>query len=250
MGWGPGTPAAHPYPKSWQVTPPPPVPSPLTPATVHCIFTNIENPKAGIITTFSEFACFAFSFYFFRRNRMETIFIYVRRCWLCKNGHYGYTIMRHISQKLKLEEGRMFKYFTNSPSPAEKFLIARILERKDWGCYAPSLNDPPGTSSNRIVCPSVCLSVCPSVRNSAPLTNKVQYLKFGWWYSPQTWTVSSSMGSSHFTDITCPGDGAVSKCRTSRFLPYFDTVAAGCIRVSQTRLGFVCIGKWKDTGQV
>ena len=59
-------------------------PSPLTPATVHCIQTNIENPKAGIITTFSEFACFAFSFYFFRRNRMETIFIYVRRCWMCK----------------------------------------------------------------------------------------------------------------------------------------------------------------------
>ena len=51
---------------------------------------------------------------------------------------------------------------------------------------------------------SVCLSVCLSVRNSVPLTNKVQYLKFGWSYSNQTWTVSSSMGSSHFTDITCP----------------------------------------------
>ena len=25
MGWGPGTPAARPYPKSWQVTPPPPL---------------------------------------------------------------------------------------------------------------------------------------------------------------------------------------------------------------------------------
>ena len=32
-----------------------------------------------------------------------------------RNGHYGYTIMRHISQKMKLEEGRMFKYSTNSP---------------------------------------------------------------------------------------------------------------------------------------
>ena len=48
-----------------------------------------------------------------------------------RNGHYWYTIMRHISQKLKLEEGRMFKYSTNSPSPAEKVLIVRILERKD-----------------------------------------------------------------------------------------------------------------------
>ena len=51
---------------------------------------------------------------------------------------------------------------------------------------------------------SVSPFVCLSVRNSVPLTNKVQYLKFGWWYSNQTWTVSSSMGSSHFTDITCP----------------------------------------------
>ena len=51
---------------------------------------------------------------------------------------------------------------------------------------------------------SVCLSVCLSIRNSVPLSNKVQYLKFGWWYSNQTWTVSSSIGSSHFTDIPCP----------------------------------------------
>ena len=28
MGWGSGTPAAHPYPKSWQVTPHPPPPPP------------------------------------------------------------------------------------------------------------------------------------------------------------------------------------------------------------------------------
>ena len=41
--------------------------------------------------------------------------------------------------------------------------------------YVPGLKGPPGASSNRIVRPSVCLSV----RNSVPLTNKVQYLKFG-----------------------------------------------------------------------
>ena len=84
--------------------------------------------------------------------------------------------------------------------------------------YAPGLKGPPGASSNRIVRPSVllfvCLFVCPSVRNSVPLTNKVQYLKFEWWYSNQTWTVSSSMGSSHFTDISCPWGGAGSKYRT------------------------------------
>ena len=74
--------------------------------------------------------------------------------------------------------------------------------------YAPGLKGPPGASSNRIVrpsvCLSVCLSVCPSVRNSVPLTIKVQYLKFGWWYNYQTWTVCSSKGCSHFTDITRP----------------------------------------------
>ena len=51
---------------------------------------------------------------------------------------------------------------------------------------------------------SACPSVYPFVRNSVPLTNKVQYLKFGWSYSNHTWTVSSSMGSPHFTDILCP----------------------------------------------
>ena len=44
------------------------------------------------------------------------------------------------------------------------------------------------------------------------------------------------MGSSFFTDMSshAPGGGAGSKCRTLKFLPYFDFVAAGGIRVSQT----------------
>ena len=76
----------------------------------------------------------------------------------------------------------------------------------------------------------------PFVRNSVPPINKVQYLKFGWSYSNQTWTVSSSIGSSHFTDNTCAWGGAESKCRTYRFLPYFDFVAAGGICISQTHV--------------
>ena len=62
--------------------------------------------------------------------------------------------------------------------------------------YAPGLKGPSGAASNRIVCLSVCLSVIPS-----RLQTKC---KFGWWYSNQTWIVSSSIGSSHFTDISCP----------------------------------------------
>ena len=67
---------------------------------------------------------------------------------------------------------------------------------------------PPAWKDRRghlVIGSSVRLSVrLLSVRNSVPLTNKVQYLKFWWWYSNRTWTVSSSMGFSHFTDITCP----------------------------------------------
>ena len=70
-----------------------------------------------------------------------------------------------------------------------------------------------GSSVYLSVCPSVRMSVCISV----PLTNKVQYLMFWWWYSNQTWTVSSSGISSHFTDITCSWGRAGSKCRTEMF---------------------------------
>ena len=98
--------------------------------------------------------------------------------------------------------------------------------------YAPGLKGPPGASSVWIV----CLSVRLSVRNSVPLINKVQYLKFGWSYSNQTWTVSSYKGCSHFTDITCPwGRGGV-KIWDLEIWPYLDFVAARGIRVSQTCL--------------
>ena len=91
-------------------------------------------------------------------------------------------------------------------------------------------------SSNRIVCPFVCPSVRLSVRNSVPLTNKVQYLKFGWWYSNQTWTVSPSMDSSHFTDITCPWGWGGVKMQDLEIFAIFDFVAAGGIRVSRTHV--------------
>ena len=83
---------------------------------------------------------------------------------------------------------------------------------------------------------SVFLSVHLSVRNF--VLYKVQYLKFGWSYSNQTWTVSSWKGCLHFTGIPCPWGGMGSKCRTWRFLPYyhFDFVAAGGICVSQTHV--------------
>ena len=79
----------------------------------------------------------------------------------------------------------------------------------------------------------VRLSVRPIVHNSVPLTFKVQYLKFGWSYSKQTWTVSSSKGCSHFTDITCPWEWAGSKLGTWRFCKI---LTLGGIRVSQTHV--------------
>ena len=62
--------------------------------------------------------------------------------------------------------------------------------------------------------PSVSPSICLSFRNSDLLIKKKHYLKCGWSYSNQTWTVSSSKGCSHFTDITCPWGWGGSKCRT------------------------------------
>ena len=80
------------------------------------------------------------------------------------------------------------------------------MEHNSWQClswhvfYAPGLKGLLGASSVWIL----CLSIRLSDRNSVSLINKVQYLKFRWSYSNQTWTVSSSKGCSHFTDITCP----------------------------------------------
>ena len=95
-------------------------------------------------------------------------------------------------------------------------MVSIIIQWTFVGFLCPGLKGPPGASSSWIVRPFVCLSVCPSVSvcNSVPLTNKVYYLKFGWWYSNQTWSVTSSIGSSHFADIICPWGWAGSKCRT------------------------------------
>ena len=97
--------------------------------------------------------------------------------------------------------------------------------------YAPGLKGPPGASSNRIACLSVRLSVRLSV-----IPSRLQYLKFGWSYSNQTLTVSSSKGCSRFTDITCPWGWGGVKIWELETLPDFDFVAAGGIRVSQTHV--------------
>ena len=43
MGWGPRTPAAHPYPKSWQVTPPPPPVAKVHEATLQVLLKNMVS---------------------------------------------------------------------------------------------------------------------------------------------------------------------------------------------------------------
>ena len=90
----------------------------------------------------------------------------------------------------------------SSLSPAYMyFLILQNTRSGYWTCQFFFM--PPAWKVRRghLVIGS---SVRPSVRNSVPLTSKVQYFQFGWWYSNQTWTVSSSIHSSQFTDITCP----------------------------------------------
>ena len=78
-----------------------------------------------------------------------------------------------------------------------------------------TLKGPPMASNNRTDRSSICLSIFRPAF-------KVQYFDFGWWYSNHTWTVSSSMGCSHFTDITLPWRWGGSECRTYRVLSYFD----------------------------
>ena len=80
-------------------------------------------------------------------------------------------------------------------SSTGEHIFSRICLLVKFLC--PSLKCPPGDLV-------FGLSVCPVVRNSVPLTHKMQYLKFYWSYSNQTWTESSSKSCSHFTDITCP----------------------------------------------
>ena len=104
--------------------------------------------------------------------------------------------------------------------------------------YAPGLKGPPGASSNRIVRLSVRLSVCPLV----------QYLKFGWWYSYQTWTVSSSMGSSHFCDIPCPWEwGVVQNIGLRNFCHILTLLPLGA-SVFHKHMSSLCIFKsiWKS----
>ena len=55
-----------------------------------------------------------------------------------------------------------------------------IIRTRCTVIFMPRPERSAGASSNRIVRPSVCPSVRLSVRNSVPLTNKVEHLKFGW----------------------------------------------------------------------
>ena len=122
--------------------------------------------------------------------------------WYCQK--FNTTNIRHLIKSPSCSKNRLHVFLeTISQNFTYNLLTNSILIFLYF--YAPGLKGPPGASSVWIVCPSVHPSVRLSVRNSVPLINKVQYLKFGWSYSNQTWTVSSSKGCSHFTDITCPG---------------------------------------------
>ena len=113
-------------------------------------------------------------------------------------------------------EGLLIVAFYKWLPPASYVVFLTTLVR--YFFYAPGLKGPPGASSVWIVClsvrPSVRPSVCPSVRNSVPLINEVQYLKFGWSYSNQTWTVSHLRIAHTSLTSHAPGGGAGSKCRT------------------------------------
>ena len=97
----------------------------------------------------------------------------------------------------------------------------------------PNLKGPPGDLVIRwCVCLFVCLSFCLSIIPSHLQTKS----NIGWWYSNQNWAVISSMGSSHFTDITCPRGWAGSKFRTEIFAIFWLICCQGHLRFSKTYL--------------
>ena len=95
-----------------------------------------------------------------------------------------------------------FLFYNSYMKNVGEDIIFTFLRSQKLRFYAPGLKGPSEVSSVLILRLSVRPSVCPSVRNSVPLMNKVQYLKFWWSYSNQTWVLSSFKGCSHFTDIT------------------------------------------------
>ena len=54
-----------------------------------------------------------------------------------------------------------------------------------WSGFEIFIPDMKGPLGGLIIGSSVCLSACFLVRNSIPLTYKVQYLMFGWSYNNQ-----------------------------------------------------------------
>ena len=88
-----------------------------------------------------------------------------------------------------------------------------------------------GAYSSWIIRPFVPLSV-----NLSVISYKGRYFEFGWSYSNKPWTVSSSKGCSHFTDIICPWETSGAGWGQNVGLTDFDFVAAEGIRVSQMHL--------------
>ena len=60
-------------------------------------FGKCDNPKAGIITTFYEFACFAFSFYFFRQIKSNQINLFSKSIWHRENICTSYIQISYVS---------------------------------------------------------------------------------------------------------------------------------------------------------
>ena len=78
----------------------------------------------------------------------------------------------------------------------KKFFLQKVSDRKKDIFTPLAWKGLSRASSSQIVRRSVFPIFCPAY--------KVQYLKFGWSYSYQTWNVCSSKGCSYFTDITDP----------------------------------------------
>ena len=175
-----------------------------------------------------------------------TLYLYVYdahegyKCTCMYSGDAAKGRFTRIQRNLQLDNLNIMKFDSNYISQLlymrmaniyclHTFMVVASIMFRILDCYAPGLKCLPGASSNRIIRPSICLSTC----NSVPLYS---CLKFGWWYSNQTGLQVHLKVA--YTSLTshAPGVGLDKNIGLIKILPYFDFVAAGGNRVSQTHV--------------
>ena len=170
-------------------------------------------------------------------KRLTGIYHFKRLCWISISSTQNHNFLENRTS-LKISDAKRCLYKKISSSTLTlshvKVLAVYWSWKSMWDCplystqqdvcightarhiFMPGLKGPPGhLVIGSSVCLSFHLSVRLSVRLSVLLTHKVQYLKFGWWYSHLNLDCKFIYGYHilHWHHMPL-GGGAGSKCRT------------------------------------